>query len=524
MGAGCETQQKDDPMPAIQFKTFFDRSRFPTWFAVCLGIFACVVLTTESAVATEREIAWTEDYDGAVHRAAASNSILLLHFYGDYCPPCKLLDKKTFKDPLLVSAINSTVIPVKVNADQRRDLAEKYNVNRWPTDVYLLPNGDELYRGVSDQDPSVYTQKIKRLALRHRDWTLERDAIAKTTQRRQDKELAAHTPQIQPEKPVYAGSSGAPVKSQAASWQNPTGHNTQVAPYPESNGPGVPGWSPQAQNVAGAPKTGSATIATASRAAPIVHSQAPSTSELPVAQQVPKPQRVIDNPFVAKQPLVVPAHQTSAHQAGPEQHSPERVVPSVAPETSAAMEANRSVPARPIGVSLTLSNLSEMQMNRDSAPQTPSSPDASSARATKPTHIVADSIGLDGNCPVELVESLALGKSPSWIIGSPAYAVRHRGRIYHCSSERARQKLLSAPDRFTPCLSCFDLVCFFETGDLVDGKCEFGCIQPNTNRVFLFATKENLEAFDRDNQRYSRLIDDMSPERVAGRTDETRIR
>lgn len=263
----------------------------------------------------------------------------------------------------------------------------------------------------------------------------------------------------------------------------------------------------------------------ATRGAPIVHSQAPSPSELPEAQPNAKQQRVIDNPFVAKQPMVVPARQAKPEQqASPEQLAQEPIVPSVAPETSAATEANRSVPARPISGSLTLSNSSEMQMNRDSALQTPSSPDASTARSIEPTHIVADSIGLDGHCPVELIDSLALGTSPSWISGSPAYAVRHRGRIYHCSSELARQKLLSAPDRYTPCLSCFDLVCFFETGDLVDGKCEFGCIQPNTKRVFLFATKENLEAFDRDNQRYAQLIDGMSPERVAGRTDETRIR
>ena len=523
-------------MPAIQSKTFIVKSRFTMWIAVCLGIFASVVFTTESVVATEREIAWTEDYDGAVHRAAASNSILLLHFYGDYCPPCKLLDKKTFKDPTLVSAINSTVIPVKINADRRRDLAEKYNVNRWPTDVYLFPNGDELYRGISDQDPSVYTQKIKRLALRHRDWTLEREAIAKTTQRRQDKELAANTPQIQSEKPVYAGSAGAPVKSQAASWQNPTGLNTQVAPYPEPSRPGVPGWSPQLPNGAGVSNHSSANNAMTVRAAPIVHSQAsPSSnlqtaSELPAGQNGTKPQRVIDNPFVARQPMVVPAHQAPAlharpeQQARPEQPAQEPIVPSVAPETSAAMEPNRSVPARPTSGSLSLSNSADMHANRDRAPRMPTSADAASARTTEPTHIVADSIGLEGHCPVELIESLAMGTSPSWIHGSPAFAVRHRGRIYHCSSERARQKLLSAPDRFTPCLSCFDLVCFFETGDLVDGKCEFGCIQPNTNRVFLFATKENLEAFDRDNQRYAQLIDDMSPERVAGRTDETRIR
>lgn len=517
-------------MPAIQSKTFLDRSRFTKWSAVCLGIFAFMALSTGSLRATEREIAWTEDYDGAVHRAAASNSILLLHFYGDYCPPCKLLDKKTFKDPALVSAINSTVIPVKINADRRRDLAEKYNVNRWPTDVYLFPNGDELYRGISDQDPAIYTQKIKRLALRHRDWTLEREAIAKTTQRRQDKELAANTPQIQSEKPVYAGSAGAPVKSQAASWQTPTGLNTQVAPYAEPSRSDVPTWGPQLPHAAGVSNNGSANNAMTARAAPIVHSQAPAASELPAGQIGTKPQRLIDNPFVAKQPLVVPAHQAAGLHARteqkvrPDQLAQEPIAPSVTSEAPAAMEGNRSVPARPISGSSTLSNLSEMQMNREAAPRTPPSHDASTVRATEPTHIVADSIGLDGHCPVELIESLSLGTNPAWVSGSPAYAVRHRGRIYHCSSERARQKLLSAPDRFTPCLSCFDLVCFFETGDLVDGKCEFGCIQPDTKRVFLFATKENLEAFDRDNQRYAQLIDEMSPERVAGRTDETQIR
>lgn len=523
-------------MPAIQSKKFLDGSRFTSWSAVCLGIFACMALTTGSLFASEREIAWTEDYDGAIHRAAASNSILLLHFYGDYCPPCKLLDKKTFKDPALVSAINSTVIPVKINADRRRDLVEKYNVNRWPTDVYLFPNGDELYRGVSDQDPSVYTQKIKRLALRHRDWTLEREAIAKTTQRRQDKELAANSPQIQSEKPVYAGSAGAPVKSQAASWQTATGLNTQVAPYIEPSRPGVPEGSPQAPHVEGASNSGSANNAMTVHAAPIVHSQARPSSDLQAASELQagqtgtKPQRVIDNPFVAKQPLIVPAQQTPAlrtrteQQTRPDQLAQEPIAPSMAPEAPAAMESNRPVPARPISGSLTLSNLSEMHMHQETAPQTPPSHDASTARATEPTHIVADSIGLDGHCPVELIESLSLGTNPAWVSGSPAYAVRHRGRIYHCSSERARQKLLSAPDRFTPCLSCFDLVCFFETGDLVDGKCEFGCIEPNTKRIFLFATKENLAAFDRDNQRYAQLIDDMSPERVAGRTDETRIR
>jgi len=519
---------------------FFDRLRFSIVLGLCMGVFACSGLTNQTVSATEREIAWTEDYDGAVQRAAASNSILLLHFYGDYCPPCKLLDKKTFKDPALVSAINSTLVPVKINADRRRDLAEKYNVNRWPTDVYLFPNGDELYRGISDQDPAVYTQKIKRLALRHRDWTLERQAIAKTIQRRQDKELAANTPLIQSEKPVYAGSSGVPVKSQAASWQTPTGSAAQVAPFAGSSSSESPSWVPQ--ELAEAPSNStSAPKPVGGRPAPIVQSQSSAQPTFTVAQTTTKPHRVIDNPFIAKEPLVVPVSTVPANPASAkaEMQKKQPAVLSAAPAAPAALEATeateaveaveanvarRSIPARPISSELTLSSASEMLAEQKNSSQPSISPTASNQNSTEPSHIVADSIGLEGHCPVELIESLAKGSNPSWVSGSSAFAVRHRGRIYHCSSERARQTLLSSPDRFTPCLSCFDLVYFFETGKLIDGKCEFGCIQPNTKRVFLFASKENLEAFDRDNQRYAQLIDHVSPERVARRTDETRIR
>lgn len=446
-------------MPANLIPSSFDRLRFSALFVFLVCFVLPWGLCPSVGFAVEREIVWTEDYEGAVQRAAASNSILLLHFYGDYCPPCKLLDKKTFKDPALIAAINSTVVPVKVNADRRRDLAQKYNVNRWPTDVYLFPNGDELYRGVSDQDPTVYAQKIKRLALRHRDWTLEREAIAKTTQRRQDKELAANTPQIQTQRPVYAGSAGLPVKSQAASWQQPSGLPLPAAPLPEPSSVAV------------------------------------------------KPQRLIDNPFVSKQPIMVPASPQKTEAPATEPASVPKVSEPVAPVVE-----RRTIPALPTSGDLVRSN-SPGSNSRVTAPEQP-----------EPTHIVADTIGLEGHCPVELIESLSRGGNPSWVRGVPAYAVRHRGRVYHCSSEQARQTLLTAPDRFTPCLSCFDLVNFVETGELIDGKCEFGCIQPETNRVFLFATKENLEAFDRDNHRYAQLIDNVSPERVAGRADETRIR
>ena len=381
----------------------------------CIAGMLFFVGTAVSVFSAEREIGWTEDYDAAVQRAASSNRVILLHFYGDYCPPCKLLDKKTFHDPALVSAINENVVPVKINADRRRDLATKYNVNRWPTDVYLFPNGDEVYRGISDQDPAVYTKKIHRIALRHRDWTVEREAMAKSAQRHQDKALAANTPQIETVKPVHSGTEGHSVKSQTAAW---------------------------------------------------TASQTPSQPVPTVQQSAPTNHRVIDNPFAAQQ-----------------------------------------VVAKSVGT--------QRESSIESPP--PSPPIAE-------THIIAETIGLDGYCPVMLIQSIGHPGQSVWVVGSPKYAVRHRGRIYYCASDQARKTLLSDPDRYAPCLSGFDLVHFFKTGLLVDGKCEFGCIQSDTSRVFLFSNVANYLEFERDNELYSRLLDRVTPERVAVRSSETQMR
>ncbi|MCY2980842.1 MAG: thioredoxin family protein [Planctomycetota bacterium] len=373
----------------------------------CKRFFACIMLmiglASAPAFSVEQEIAWTEDYDAAVQRAASANCVLLLHFYGDYCPPCKLLDKKTFHDPSLVAAINENVVAVKINAEKRKDLATKYNVNRWPTDVYLNSNGDEIYRGVSDQDPTVYTKKIHRIVLHHRDWSLERESIAKNTQRGKVSALVADAPQTQPEKTGYANTTFQPTKSQSASSTNNS--------------------DPQR----------------------ITQSALPQVAH---AASLKQP-RVIDNPYLAKQPLEVPA---------------------------------------------------------------------------APLHVLAETVGLGGYCPVTLVESVGRSSDAVWVRGSASFAVRHRGRIYHCSSEQARQTLLGEPDRYTPCLSGFDLVHFFKTGLLVDGKCEFGCIQTNSSKVYLFADFANYQEFERDNERFSRLLDRVTPERAEGRSSGTQYR
>lgn len=113
---------------------------------------------------SQDEIQWEEDLELAMRRAANSGKPVLVHFYGDNCPPCRMLEKKAFRDPQLIDALNSQVIPVRINAERDLKTALRMRVNRWPTDVYLFPNGDEIYRNVSNQDPAVYEKIVAKVA------------------------------------------------------------------------------------------------------------------------------------------------------------------------------------------------------------------------------------------------------------------------------------------------------------------------------------------------------------------------
>jgi thiol-disulfide isomerase/thioredoxin len=513
--------------------------------------FLIAILFVTGVGASEKAISWTEDYDAAVQRAAGANSVLMLHFYTDNCPPCKLLDKKTFLDSNVINTINENVVPVRINADRRRDLVEKYNVTRWPTDIYLFPNGDEIYRGVSDQDPSVYVQKIKRISLRNRDWNIEQMAIAKAKQRRQDQAIAAQTPQIQAERPVYAGSAGQSVKSQSSQWTNKIGLSQTAA----SNANPTPPVARVGQRVIENPYISKQPVVVPpaksaqdpilaeqpTELAPIV--QAPST---PVLNRFEQPNTATSDASLAKAP--VPAQPIATRRPVPVAVGPAAagvsVVAAGSPELQRAPESGPSfanhfphpsqsvsqpqepqqqafppaVDARQPGFIQSPSMASQAAPSQPRAAERPTMDDAASQR------VVTDTIGLGGYCPVTLIESLNKPSESGWVKGSSAFAVRHRGRVYNCVSEKARQTLLADPDRYTPCLSGFDLVHFCKTGTLIDGEVTFGRIQSQTDRVFLFANEANCKEFERDSEYYARLLENATRERVARGNNETQLR
>lgn len=103
-------------------------------------------------------------------------------------------------------------------------------------------------------------------------------------------------------------------------------------------------------------------------------------------------------------------------------------------------------------------------------------------------------LGLDGFCPVQLVEG------QRWVPGDRKFGAVHRGRTYLFNGPQEQQKFLANPDRYSPMLSGFDPVVWHHTGRLTPGRREFGATYGD--RVFLFADESSYQAFYRQPEVY----------------------
>lgn len=450
------------------------------------------------------EIRWYEDLAPAIQYASTNNLPLMLHFYGDNCPPCRLLERKAFKDSHLIGKLNSSVVAVRINAEKQTDLRTRYNITRWPQDVFVTANGQELHRSVSPQDPAVYGKLIDRIALRHRDASIIDASAMAAKERRFTNQTSSQISHNQPANPMTLASTGSyPVKtvspvahsknapaSQTISFDHLSApavtYNEEAAALPTPNGLPI-------INVASTGKSAN----TATMTNPFV--QSPATSAVATAPMTNTSETMVSTP---QPPLGMPGMDGVQ---GMEQNS--------------VMQESMAVPMHMTSSPTSMRSVSASAVHPNDIAATPSNPPSIE-------HNKEATVGLDGYCPVTLFMAVKgeIDQSNCWTQGSPKFAVKHRGRIYMCATEDMRQRFLKGPDIYSPCLSGFDLIHYIKTQELIDGKCEFGCFQGDTGRIFLFASQENSDEFRQKEAFYSRLVNTNQPERVATQPDLTPVR
>ncbi|MBN2473190.1 MAG: hypothetical protein JXB62_01180 [Pirellulales bacterium] len=115
-------------------------------------------------------------------------------------------------------------------------------------------------------------------------------------------------------------------------------------------------------------------------------------------------------------------------------------------------------------------------------------------------------VGLDGFCPVELVER------EHWQPGKPGLSAVHQGRTYLLAGPAQRQRFLADPDRYTPRYAGCDPVLVVDANRRAAGSTDF-CVTYE-GQLYMFSSTATLAQFGKDPQRY---LARKSAARVAGK-------
>jgi hypothetical protein len=89
-------------------------------------------------------IAWQAYAPEAFETAAREHKLVLIDLGAVWCHWCHVMDEVTYRDPAVERLIADHYVAIRVDQDQRPDLAQRYEDYGWPATIVLRPDGTEL--------------------------------------------------------------------------------------------------------------------------------------------------------------------------------------------------------------------------------------------------------------------------------------------------------------------------------------------------------------------------------------------
>jgi uncharacterized protein YyaL (SSP411 family) len=99
---------------------------------------------TPCSMNDEPGVAWRDWGEAAFADAERTGRPVLLSITATWCAPCHEMDAETYADPRIVAAVEDGFVPVRVDADRRPRVRERYTTGGFPTTAFLTPDGRVL--------------------------------------------------------------------------------------------------------------------------------------------------------------------------------------------------------------------------------------------------------------------------------------------------------------------------------------------------------------------------------------------
>jgi len=219
---------------------------------------------------------------------------------------------------------------------------------------------------------------------------------------------------------------------------------------------------------------------TAAPANPPASQNAPGMSQYAPQQVAATPVNPTAPPAMQAQPPVIPpANQGFAANQPPMNQPPMNQPP------ANTQPAGGNLAQQQFGGQQAASGGGQPQLSQNPQSTAPAAPQLPAGSPT---------LGLDGYCPVTLVEQQI------WKQGDPRFGAIHRNRTYLFVSAAEQQRFLANPDSYSPILSGDDPVVALERNQSVPGLRKHGVFYGN--RIFLFASEQSLAEFSKNPNRY----------------------
>lgn len=103
------------------------------------------------------------NFEAALEKAKATDKLVFIDTYADWCGPCKMMEKQVFTDSTIYRFFNENFINVKldVETDSGGEIAGNYDVRVLPTLLFLNPLGEVVHKGIGYLEVAPFLKLAK---------------------------------------------------------------------------------------------------------------------------------------------------------------------------------------------------------------------------------------------------------------------------------------------------------------------------------------------------------------------------